>query len=928
MNHSIQELEMGLAELEATHRRRLSLESMISEITQTGTVSQEQFRRISSYAPDKIKLSYSPERFQRLDDEARVYIALENLERFRGLLIGGALALVIGLFLKFFGGSGSSGGGGGGGGGGGSHGLAEVKKTVEESIQVVEATAVVIEDKVKPLLLEHKAPLLLEHKPQAGTQSPQEHSLQSRVQQMLRAWHVDEHRVQSVTSDPIKFMHYLADSESGYVLDVFRAAFRSCFYAIIFDPADSHKRSALATATKAISGNIAQRLEKCIGYAEYAESILRGHGEVLLDPREAVHYVDMDKDLQAIREMVRIQDRYAVPDADEAEIVDSFGMLVRKFLEKADWKDVSRLLPNIATGHKSLDGLAELADNVNLFATSITRDGEKRLEKLSQISHEYAIAISRLPPTDHQQRHRLTTIRSGVEKMDSIAATIGKSMAHVLKMVLDINTACGRLGRMSKHADAFIDKIVEQTIAASESPATEAYADTLDEELMLAERREKRLNTLVTAIRETGYMTQDHYVALESLQPGILSEHISLESFVALPVDERIGFALENAAVIKKFLIGGGIALVISWIISKLFGGGGGSGSGGGGGGSAAAGAQKAPSITDAAAAMDNLKREMSVHYKAIKELDANKHFGVEASKDLAEYWEKNQIPKSIRIPKNPGELLAFVDSEAFKALCERHVELEWICPAFFGAPSPDSSSITGQVLVDFAKAVAMSSDARWAHIHAKVLSFSAKLDSLENDGTALTHTADTSSQKLADYVFMDRWMRANTKSFYVDHSVCSEFQRAVKGAMAETVTADWFYDNEIKRKTVAMMVDNIGVSTKTWLKLIEEDSTFWTNDHGMAKRLEQISERLRGFYEQHKGESRNAIQAMLNEIKDEEALFKCVSSVMSGFTLKFNSLVKRLHLKDNSKDMIDRAVVAVGTHHLSVLSSISRTSD
>lgn len=87
------------------------------DIVRSGVVTPEQVMALENIVPGILMDNIPSSGWSQENRGEGVNIALESIGNYKGFLIGGALAAIMGLIWKFFGGSGSSGGSGGGGSG-------------------------------------------------------------------------------------------------------------------------------------------------------------------------------------------------------------------------------------------------------------------------------------------------------------------------------------------------------------------------------------------------------------------------------------------------------------------------------------------------------------------------------------------------------------------------------------------------------------------------------------------------------------------------------------------------------------------------------------------------------------------------------------------------------------------------------------------
>lgn len=104
----------------------------------------------------------------------------------------------------------------------------------------------------------------------------------------------------------------------------------------------------------------------------------------------------------------------------------------------------------------------------------------------------------------------------------------------------------------------------------------EQYVDTYTEALIDAE---ERINDIKTHIAEVGGIDKATAIALENIQPGILSNRVSIESFTSYPTKTNLMISLEatdhwvtGAKVLGGAVIFGLIVKMLLWIREKLSG--------------------------------------------------------------------------------------------------------------------------------------------------------------------------------------------------------------------------------------------------------------------------------------------------------------------------------------------------------------------
>lgn len=184
-----------------------------------------------------------------------------------------------------------------------------------------------------------------------------------------------------------------------------------------------------------------------------------------------------------------------------------------------------------------------------------------------------------------------------------------------------------------------------------------ARAMDFSDELQQYQAANKRLGAIATAIASTNHFSDEHWVALESLQPGLLSDRYTREQFRLLPSDKQVRIALERSVLAEYFFVGGLIAFVVGWVATKFFGGG--SSSGG-----SASRAERLARLQRSRDRMDafieNLRK--STDYLRSHNRGEYTPAGIAAMRAL---WQKYKIPESaMPLPVNYDQMDALLNDE------------------------------------------------------------------------------------------------------------------------------------------------------------------------------------------------------------------------------------------------------------------------
>lgn len=208
------------------------------------------------------------------------------------------------------------------------------------------------------------------------------------------------------------------------------------------------------------------------------------------------------------------------------------------------------------------------------------------------------------------------------------------------------------------------DYIGDITISLSENEMIE-----LDEPLDDA-------NGVIQQMKEIGGVNRDMAVAIESMQPGIITDRFPLNSFTREYTRTNYGVALESAELVAlaaraALAIGVGViaGMLATWIYNKFFGGA--SGGGGGGGGDRDKSIREmCRESRDARREMEKVFREFKKHAGQLKSEEVKKIFGKDFVKWYNERWEKKGgYTKLIdEIGKGQGDHLKFVQQAVARA--------------------------------------------------------------------------------------------------------------------------------------------------------------------------------------------------------------------------------------------------------------------
>lgn len=113
----------------------------------------------------------------------------------------------------------------------------------------------------------------------------------------------------------------------------------------------------------------------------------------------------------------------------------------------------------------------------------------------------------------------------------------------------------------------------------------EKYDEALLDTYLNSDKLVPKVRAIQSAIQSSGVATMDHITSLESLLPGVVTDHYSVKKLKTMTEDERAECTLEALNLWGGLILGGGIALLFATIMHFFFGDSFGSGGGGGGGG-------------------------------------------------------------------------------------------------------------------------------------------------------------------------------------------------------------------------------------------------------------------------------------------------------------------------------------------------------
>lgn len=113
----------------------------------------------------------------------------------------------------------------------------------------------------------------------------------------------------------------------------------------------------------------------------------------------------------------------------------------------------------------------------------------------------------------------------------------------------------------------------------------EKYDEALLDTYLNSDKLVPKVRAIQSAIQSSGVATMDHITSLESLLPGVVTDHYSVKKLKTMTENERAECTLEALNLWGGLILGGGIALLFATIMHFFFGDSFGSGGGGGGGG-------------------------------------------------------------------------------------------------------------------------------------------------------------------------------------------------------------------------------------------------------------------------------------------------------------------------------------------------------
>lgn len=196
-----------------------------------------------------------------------------------------------------------------------------------------------------------------------------------------------------------------------------------------------------------------------------------------------------------------------------------------------------------------------------------------------------------------------------------------------------------------------------------------------ENEMIELDEPEQDATKVLKQLQEVGGVNRDMAIAIESMQPGIITDRFPLNSFTREYTRTNYGVALESAELVAlaaraALAIGVGVVagMLASWLYDKFFGGK--SGGGGGGGGDRDKSIREmCKDVREGRREMERVFREFKKHAGQLKNEEVKKIFGKDFIKFYNERWEKKGGYNKLidEIGKGQGDHLKFIQQAVAK---------------------------------------------------------------------------------------------------------------------------------------------------------------------------------------------------------------------------------------------------------------------
>lgn len=263
------------------------LETIRSRLVSTESICQRDVLAIEAVCPGLIMDSLPPGGYSIEPSSLNYEITLESIERYRALLVGGALVAILSFLWRIFGGGSggdSSGGGSGGGGGRDYSQLPTYSSTADAGLVAAQQSATNIQH-----LATGTASLTAEFKANAAHH--------------LALAGLKDHAIQKVLTDETTARMYIC---SDYLTDVQWHSLTSNLYGIVLDPNHATEQAAIAKLVEGMYDGIAERYAYIISTYEFLDveiaKLRQGYHNNVSLPFPP----DTCKDLNAVRTYLKV----------------------------------------------------------------------------------------------------------------------------------------------------------------------------------------------------------------------------------------------------------------------------------------------------------------------------------------------------------------------------------------------------------------------------------------------------------------------------------------------------------------------------------------------------------------------------------------------------------------------------------------------